>query len=227
MTGPGFRRRGLLPVLALLTAATVAATALSGCAARRPALPRSWNHHVTVRPLLATIPLVLGTQVSRLGGASRAGGWYGGVSLADRRQWDRGAVVRGSDQKRLVPPPAWVGDVPVFVELDNVQIVWMSDNGHVPGTDHDTSANACMVGRARSNFACIHIEIDGRWKAKGWAPPDFPLHKPIDVQGYVYWDTPHTSEGVPLNSAPSHYILGHYQTGWELHPVSAWRSHRA
>lgn len=55
---------------------------------------------------------------------------------------------------------------------------------------------------------------------------DFPLHTPIDIQGYIYWDIPHVSEGVPLNSAPSGYVLGHYETGWEIHPVSAWRLHR-
>ena len=31
--------------------------------------------------------------------------------------------------------------------------------------------------------------------------------------------------GLPENSAPSNYILGHYETGWEVHPVSAWRLH--
>ena len=162
----------------------------------------------------------------RLGGATRSGGWYSGVSLADQRQWVNKKVVSGADQKRLVPPPATWEGVPVFVEVDDVEAVWMVDNGGVPGTDQDTSANVCMVGQPRSSLTCIHIEIDGRWKARGWAPPDFPMRVPIDIQGYVYWDNPHESEGDPEDSAPSNYILGHYETGWEVDPVSAWRLHR-
>lgn len=214
-------------ILSLAAALAVVVSLLTDCGAARARanLPVSWNRHVHVRPALATIPLILGTSSNALGGATRGGGWYSGVSLADRRHWVSRKVVSGADQKRLVPPPTWVGDVPVFVQVNDVEIVSMYDNGDVPGTDHDTSANACMVGRPRSNLTCIHIEIDGQWKANGWAPPDFPMHTPIDVQGYVYWDRPHSSEGVPLNSAPSHYMNGHYETGWEIHPVSAWRLH--
>jgi hypothetical protein len=204
------------------------AAVLSGCGGvpgADPSQAMSWNKHVTARPVYATIPEILGTTVDALGGATLSGGWYSGVSLADQRQWVNKKVVSGADQRRLVPPPAaWEG-VPVFVEVDDVEAVWMVDNGGVPGTDQDTSANVCMVGQPRSNLTCIHIEIDGRWKARGWAPPDFPMRVPIDVQGYVYWDNPHESEGDPENSAPSNYILGHYETGWEVHPVSAWRLH--
>lgn len=211
--------------LATLTAALVP---LTGCAPPVPASPLavSWNSHVKAPPLRTTLPRILGATTNAKGGPTRAGGWYGGTALADRRQWVGKQVVSGRDQKRMVPPPATVAGMPVFVEVDNLEIVWIYDNAGVPGTDHDTSGNACMVGRPRSNLTCIHIEIDGRWKARGWAPPDFPLHTPIDVQGYVYWDNPHDSEGVPMDSAPSGYRLGHYETGWEIHPVSAWRIHQ-
>jgi hypothetical protein len=124
-----------------------------------------------------------------------------------------------------VPPPSSVDGKPVFVEVEDIEVVWQYDNGAVSDTDHDTSGNACLVGVPRSNLTCIHIEIDGTWKAAGWAPPDFPLNKPIDVQGYLYWDVPHVEEGVPQDSAPSAFVLGHYGTGWEIHPVSAWRLH--
>lgn len=217
-----------LPRAAALTIVTAALVPLTGCAAPHPASPLgvSWNAHVKARPLRTTISQILGATTNAKGGATRAGGWYGGTSLADRRRWINAKVVSGRDQKRMVPPPASVAGMPVFVEVDNVEIFWLYDNGGVPGTDHDTSGNACMVGRPRSNLTCIHIEIDGRWKARHWAPPDFPMHTPIDVQGYVYWDNPHDSEGVPTDSAPSGYRLGHYETGWEIHPVSAWRIHQ-
>jgi len=213
---------------ALAATLTAAVFLVSGCASAVAAAPPavSWNKHVSARPVRATIPGILGPTIDAMDGATRVGGWHGGTSLADRRHWVGKKVVRGADQKRLVPPPAQVAGVPVFVEVHNVEIVWRYDNGGVPGTDHDTSANACMVGRPRGNLTCIHVEIDGQWKARGWAPRDFPLHTPIDIQGYIYWDIPHVSEGVPLNSAPSGYVLGHYETGWEIHPVSAWRLHR-
>jgi hypothetical protein len=88
------------------------------------------------------------------------------------------------------------------------------------------SCGRLHVGSRRRVATCVHIEIDGQWKTRGWAPPDFPLILPIDVQGYVYWDILHASESVPLNSALSGYVLGHYKTGCEIHPVPAWRLHR-
>lgn len=216
-------------VIAVITTLAVG-TAIAACggvsSAAGPEPVVSWNKHVTSKPVRATIQEIVGTTVNALGGATRSGGWYAGVSLADQRHWVNKIVVSGVDQKRMVPPPATWRGVPVFVEVDDVEAVWMQDNRGVPGTDQDTSANVCVVGQSRSDLTCIRVEIDGRWKARGWAPRDFPMHTPIDVQGYVYWDTPHESEGDPVNSAPSNYVLGHYETGWEIHPVSAWRPHR-
>jgi hypothetical protein len=207
-------------------AMALVAVAAAGCGSSHGGSTlSSWNPRLTIRPVRATIPQILGTSANALGGAARAGGWHGGVALEDRRRYKNRQVVSGVDERRLVPPPAAVNGVPVFVEVDNVEIVWSYDNGNVPGTDHDTSGNACLVGVHRSNCSCIHIEIDGQWKAKRWAPADFPLNAPIDVQGYIYWDNPHPEEGVPFDSAPSGYIRGHYATGWEIHPVSAWRRH--
>jgi hypothetical protein len=205
--------------------------ALAACShtAKARAPLASWNPHVTALPVRASTADILGTATGgTYGGATRAGGWHGGVSLADQRRYVNRKVVAGSvDQRRLVPPPSSVAGVPVFVEVDNVQIVWQYDNGAVDGTDHDTSGNACAIGVPRSNLTCLHIEIDGTWKAAGWAPPDFPLNKPIDVQGYLYWDVPHPEEGVPEDSTPSGFVRGHYATGWEIHPVSAWRLHKS
>lgn len=206
----------------------MAAAVAAGCGSSPddPA-PTSWNNRLNLHPVRTTLAEILGTGVNAQGGATREGGWHGGVALADLRRYKDRKVVGGEDQRRMVPPPATVNGVPVLVEVDNVEIVWLYDNGDVPGTDHDTSGNACTVGVDRGNRSCMHIEIDGEWKAKGWAPPDFPLNTPIDVQGYLYWDVPHEEEGVPFDSAPSHYIRGHYATGWEIHPVSAWRRHVA
>jgi hypothetical protein len=212
-------------VVAVVCAVLLAACGGSTSTADSPL--KSWNRHVTARPVVASVAEILGTATGGPhGGATRAGGWRGGVSLADHRRYIDRKVVPGSvDQRRMVPPPSNVDGKPVFVEVDNVEIVWQYDNGAVADTDHDTSGNACVAGVPRSNLTCIHIEIDGSWKAAGWAPTDFPLNKHIDVQGYIYWDVPHVEEGVPQDSAPSAFVLGHYGTGWEIHPVSAWRLH--
>lgn len=199
------------------------AVLVSSCGGSTPR--SSWNRHVSAHPVTATLAQILGNRTSALGGAAREGGWHGGAALSDLRRYSGRVQVGGVDQRRLVPPPSSVGGVPVFVEVDDLVVVWQSDNGRVPGTDRDTSANACGAGAPRGNSSCIHIEIDGQWKARGWAPPDFPLDTPIDIQGYIYWDIPHSDEGVPLDSAPSGFVLGHYDTGWEIHPVSAWRFH--
>lgn len=208
------------------TLGMLAITLVAGCgSAPGDRSPTSWNPHLTTRPVRATIADILRTDTNSLGGATRSGGWHSGTALADLRRYVGHRQNGGVDQRRLVPPPATVNSIPVFVEIDDVEVSWSYDNGDVPGTDHDTSGNACTVGRPRSNLTCIHIEIDGQWKDKGWAPANFQLNTPIDIQGYVFWDVPHREEGVPYDSAPSGFIRGHYATGWEIHPVSAWRRH--
>jgi len=58
----------------------------------------------------------------------------------------------------------------------------------------------------------IHVEIDGTWFEAGVAPPLLPpLGTRIDVQGFVYWDPDHVDRP------------GHSYSGWELHPLAAWR----
>ena len=190
------------------TLGMLAITLVAGCgSAPGDRSPTSWNPHLTTRPVRATIADILRTDTNSLGGATRSGGWHSGTALADLRRYVGHRQNGGVDQRRLVPPPATVNSIPVFVEIDDVEVSWSYDNGDVPGTDHDTSGNACTVGRPRSNLTCIHIEIDGQWdgqwKDKGWAPANFQLNTPIDIQGYVFWDVPHREEGVPYDNAPS------------------------
>ena len=80
------------------------------------------------------------------------------------------------------------------------------------------------------NRTCLHVihnEIDRDWKASGRAgpanncdwlaflnlPPITFQNKPIDVQGFVYWDDQHVTEQY------------HSFSGWEIHPLTAWRLH--
>ncbi len=76
----------------------------------------------------------------------------------------------------------------------------------------------------------IHVEFDGDWMATGYcgigtascdnntiAQQTVPgsASTLIDIQGYVYWDPDHVD------------IAYHSYSGWELHPVTAWRPHNS
>lgn len=79
--------------------------------------------------------------------------------------------------------------------------------------DSDIDKSGCMHR--------IHIEIDRDWRAAGIAPP-IPTAsntngwEAIDIQGFVYWDGPPNAKG-HLDRA------WHQFSGWEIHPVTAWR----
>ena len=75
----------------------------------------------------------------------------------------------------------------------------------------------------------IHVEFDRDWMAEGYCGAGTACDNNtmaqqttagsattlVDVQGYVYWDPDHvTSEG-------------HSYSGWELHPLTAWRTHNS
>ena len=50
------------------------------------------------------------------------------------------------------------------------------------------------------------------WIAAKVAPPFLPaVGTHIDIQGFVFWDPAHTD------------VASHSFSGWELHPVAAWR----
>ena len=171
------------------------------------ALGSSWNPSVTCQPALVTVRNVLGSQVNSNGGATFAGGWN--ASIPD---------------KRSINPPCTINAQPMFVEIHNVVLVDFSpadecgDPGYSPpvpsaycdstGTiedqnDHTSGSNYYMVR--------IHIENDMNWKYHNIAGPDAPLGVAIDIQGFVYWDPGHLSDSWHSNS------------GWELHPFTAWR----
>ena len=72
---------------------------------------------------------------------------------------------------------------------------------------------------------CIHEEIDNNWKGAGYCGAGTACDNNtfdairtgtmIDVQGFLYWDPHDISSG------------GHNWSGWELHPLTAWRPHSA
>ena len=76
----------------------------------------------------------------------------------------------------------------------------------------------------------IHVEFDGDWMAAGYCgigtagcdnntiaqqTVSGSASTLIDIQGYVYWDPDHVG------------IAYHSYSGWELHPLTAWRPHNS
>ncbi len=87
------------------------------------------------------------------------------------------------------------------------------------------NGNACSTPEDPTCYGIIHLEIDHDWKGAGYCgkgticdneklEAQTEHHSTlIDVQGFVYWDPNHVTE---------HW---HSFSGWELHPLTAWRLH--
>ena len=160
---------------------------------------RSWSTHVACTPVRTTIPEILGTQEGALGGATEAGGRFQ-------------PHLRGPPQQHLLNPPCDIGGAPTFVEVDDVVVTRAPNRSG----DGDDSTNLIQAGRpdiANPNMKTLHAEIDGTWISADVAPPLWPpeVGTRLDVQGFVFWDPAHTDAG------------WHAYSGWELHPVAAWR----
>jgi hypothetical protein len=157
---------------------------------------RAWSFHTSCRPIRTTLAAILGSQTDSDGGATEPGGAFQ-------------PHLRGGNQNHLLNPPCSVAGKGVFVELDGVETADNSspqDDGDITTyiTDPTVSPRDPHLGR-------MHVEIDGTWLSAGVAPSSLPGRGTrVDVQGFVYWDVSHVSDG------------WHDYTGWELHPVAAW-----
>jgi hypothetical protein len=159
----------------------------------------SWSTHVKCTLVRTTIPEILGAAEGPQHGATEAGGRFQ-------------PHLHGGLQQHLLNPPCQVGGTPTFVEVDDVVITRAPNRSG----DHDDSTNLTQAGRpdiTNPNMKTLHAEIDGTWIDAGVAPPFWPtkLGTRLDVQGFIFWDPAH------LNDA------WHQYSGWELHPVAAWR----
>jgi len=163
----------------------------------------SWNPAVSCTALLTTIEGVIGNQANANGGAT-----YGG-----------GGFIPGIPNKRATSPPCSVNGNATFVEIHGVQMDSLTysieDCAPYPnGNFCDTTFNAQDPNCTSSDvYLCtIHMEIDQAWKSAGIAPQNPPVTTQLlDIQGFVYWDPEHVGGS------------GHSYSGWEIHPVSAWR----
>jgi hypothetical protein len=160
----------------------------------------SWNPaYRYCKPILTTIPSILGSQRSSYGGATEGGG---GLQ----------PHLRGDPQKHLLYPPCTIGGTATFVEIHDVLVA---------GPDHpersaDGDETVNMADPNRPDITSIYMkrlltEIDNKLIVHKVAPPiQPPIGSHIDVQGFVFWDPGHTTEG------------WHSYSGWELHTLTAW-----
>ncbi len=171
-----------------------ATTVAPSSAAARAVTGVSWNTHVSCKPVLTTLAKVLGTQRSALGGATLAGGGF----------------KPGIPDRRSTNPPCSVSGVPTLVELHRVT-VGSCAKINADGDWTCELTDPALPASVTADFRAIHIEIDGNFRAKGWAPAIPPGGRLIDVQGFVFWDPDHTTAAF------------HHHSGWELHSFTAWR----
>jgi hypothetical protein len=156
---------------------------------------------VQCTPVRTSLPEILGSQQNAAGGATEAGGRFQ-------------PHLRGLAQQHLLNPPCAVEATPTFVEVHDVVVV----SPPSPGGDGDIVAN--LTDPNRSDIASplmksLRAEIDGTWLNAHVAPAAFPpVGTHIDVQGFVFWDPGHVD------------AAWHFFSGWELHPVAAWRPAR-
>jgi hypothetical protein len=210
----------------------------SGCASRRdkteyddvgspPPLPpppptpgaTSWNPYVNRTPVITTIPFIIGNQVGSCGGASEEGGGF--PNYLDGTE----GLTPGQ------PIPSEIPSDMAFVQVNGVRLE--STNRKLWGVgDGDATTNSSDPDRTDiSNIFMkgIHLELSRRWGtirlSDGTIQGPFLDPYPgqtvwpapgtlVDVQGFVRWDALHDTS------------TGHYCSGWEIHPVSAWRLHQ-
>jgi hypothetical protein len=165
-----------------------------------PAPPlSSWSPHTSCTATLTTLPTLLGAKAGPYRGALESGGAFQ-------------PHLRGNAQRHLLDPPCSLGNESTFVQI----------NGLVVGPDwervlSDGDYTGTLADPARPDIKnvymkAIHAEIDATWSRANVAPPVLPPPgTKIDVQGFVYWDPGHERERF------------HNFSGWELHPLSAWR----
>ncbi|MEO6857632.1 MAG: hypothetical protein ABI323_03470, partial [Solirubrobacteraceae bacterium] len=158
----------------------------------------SWNHFYTCKPILTTIPFILGSRRSALQGATEQGGGFQ-------------PHLRGGFQQHLLNPPCSIAGRGTLVEIHDVVVAEPPNRS----TDGDETVNVTDPNRPDIKdvyMKTIHTEIDNLLIGHHVAPPiQPPKGTAIDIQGFVFWDPAHTT------------AEWHSFSGWELHTVTAWR----
>ena len=212
----------------------------------------SWNPNVNCVPMVVTIEQILGNQTNSQGGASMNGSMFSpGITspygAANAKSWLTPSST--TPPGWISPGPSCTVTnvqgqvVSAFVQINGVQRDYRNDNNwnstfqpinggsaYRTNAQSDTSFNIFPPGDgtcdSTNNTGCmhsLHVAIDPDWKAAGYCGSNTACDNNtlvgetaaykslIDVQGFVFWN--------PESSTDS----SHNFSGWELHPLTAWR----
>src|SRR5207253_10081119 len=112
--------------------------------------------------------------------------------------------------RRSTNPPCSVSGTPTLVELHGV-VMGSCSKLNNDGDWTCELTDPAIPTSAGADMRSIHCEIDGQYRAQGWAPTPPPGGKRLAVQGFVFYDPGHDT------------TAWHHHTGWELHSFTAWR----
>lgn len=214
--------------------------------------PLSWNPRVNCAPTVVTVEQILGNQTNARGGASESGSIFNpGITSPygpdNAKRWLTASPT--TPPGWVSPGPSCTITnaqgrvVSAFVQINGVQRGFRAEedwnstfqriNGGTPyttGPQSDTTFNVLTPGYGpcgpTNTTGCthtLHTEIDHDWKGAGYCGPNTACDNStlvaetaaykslVDVQGFVFWDSDHLNESA------------HSFSGWELHPLTAWR----
>jgi hypothetical protein len=212
----------------------------------------SWNPKVGCTPVLVTVEQIVGNQTSPLGGATQQGSVFNpGITSPygpdNTKRWLTPSSSTPPGWISPGPPCTFTNAngtvVSAFVQINGVQRGFRAEedwnstfqtiNGGTPypnGPQSDSTFNIltpgygpCSSTNTTSCMHTLHSEIDHDWKGASYCGPftacdnstlvaQTAAYKSlIDVQGFVFWDPDHLTEAA------------HSFSGWELHPLTAWR----
>ncbi len=215
----------------------------------------SWNPRITCAPLVVRITDITANQTQ--GASFTASPFSPGITTTVTGGVAKRWLTPGPTPPGWVTPgpPCTVtnskGTTSLFVQINGVERndltnedwsnIYDPTNGGTVHSDltSDTTFNlfdptvvpayflSCTASTDPTCYGRIHAEIDHDWKAIGYcgtgtfcdnttlASQTITASTKIDVQGFVYWDP------VNLNAT------WHQFSGWELHPLTAWKQSSA
>ncbi len=212
--------------VATLTAGLDSPVALAPFATQ--ATSPSWNPATSCDAVVLTLEQYVGAVANPAQKQPNVGADYSGGALILEGAKPAGTNPQSTSwpySKRSTSPPCTVtlsnGTVlPTLVEIHGVKVGALSDDecGTVFRNQCDQTFNACNANLAPNCSSSypdtmhkFHSEIDMYWSNSGIAPPRPTVGTIVDLQGFAYWDDAHVSDS------------WHSFSGWELHPLTAWR----
>lgn len=190
----------------------------------------SWNPAVSCKAVVLTVEELIGIVPNPTQTLPNVGADYSGGALKLVGILPPGTNPKDTSWpywKRDLNPPCEVtlpdGTVlPTFVEIRGVKVLgfrFEESDGDSTWNIGDPKLFACTPIKSPDcphlypdTMHRVHVEIDIEWKKAGIAPPlTLETGDMIDIQGFVFWDSRHLDDG------------WHSFSGWEIHPVTAWR----